>query len=226
MRQTLSKLYKAMMLGLLSLGVAVRVYAQQVPHTVSNALWQKLTNDPAFGYKNEIENPPAALGGNNFLLRAIQLISAFFNSTAGHITIAIVAISLLVFVIYKILQSGQIVFTRKKEAEIFVQDTDDITVTDWAKLMQEATNTENLRLAVRYGYMWLLQLFEKRGLIQYRPDKTNYEYYMELTDPKHKKLFKELSKRYEFAWYGDLPVSQNEFAAYTNMINAAKKQLN
>ncbi len=226
MLQTLNKSYLILTLWLLTSGMPVHANAQQAARGISDDRWRKLTADPAFAYKNKIENASAASTGNNFLLRFLQMLSSFFNSTAGHVTIAIVAISLLVFVVYKILQSGQIIFARKQATEEWTPNTDDISVTDWAKLMQEASATENLRLAIRYGYMWLLQLFEKRGLIQYRPDKTNFEYYLELNDPGHKKIFKELSTRYEFAWYGDRAVSENEFATYTSMINAAKKLLN
>ncbi len=81
MRQTY-KLYLVLMLWLLTSGACIHAATQQLSRVTSNARWQKLTNDPAFGYKNEIENPPAP-SGSNFLLHTIQLITAFFNSTAG-----------------------------------------------------------------------------------------------------------------------------------------------
>ncbi len=80
------------------------------------------------------------------------------------------------------------------------------------------------RLAIRYSYMLLLQLLQQKGQIQYRPDKTNYEYYHELNET-YKKDFRILTRQYEYAWYGNFEVAEDSYRRYMDTFNHLKKTL-
>lgn len=201
-------------------------FAQSVQRKISNDKWQKLINDPAFGYKTEHELKNTSSGQGKLFFQIFNAIANFFTSVYGRITIIVVAVSVILFVVYKILSSGQFTFkkTKKNETEI-LQEGEELAVTNWELLSQQAIKDGDLRLALRYNYMWLLQLLEKRSLIQYRIDKTNYDYYKELSATRHQQPFKELSRQYEYAWYGHIPVSAAALESYMNQFNNLKKQL-
>ena len=191
--------------------------------------WQQLTNDKAFTYKNdkEIVKPPEP-PHDNLLLRFVQMIYEFF--AAAHVLIWIIVIAALVFVIYKIFaSSGSFMFGKNKK---IMQDggsaqaeEEDIASTNWEALLQQALSANDLRLAVRYRYMWLLQLLQQRELIKYRNDKTNYEYYSELSDTSYKQPFKQLSRQYEYVWYGHFVLPAEAYGEYSALFNNLKKQL-
>jgi hypothetical protein len=96
---------------------------------------------------------------------------------------------------------------------------------NWEEELQKALKENNVRLVIRYSYMRLLQIMQERGAIQFRADKTNYEYYHELKDP-YKQPFKVMTRQYEYVWYGDLPISQAMYEEYMNNYNQLKRIVN
>jgi hypothetical protein len=196
---------------------------------VAPAQWQQLTNDKAFNYKDDKETvKPPEPSNNGLLLRLFQAIFDFFRAASFFIWIIIIGV--LLFVLYKIFASnGAFMFGKNKKV---MKDTgppqieeEDIASTNWEALLQQAVANGDLRLAVRYRYMWLLQLLQKRELIQYRSDKTNYEYYSELSDTSYKQPFKQLSRQYEYVWYGNFALPTTTYSEYSDLFNNLKKQL-
>ncbi len=202
------------------------VYGQSLQRSIPDAKWKQLTADSAFSYRNQHELVSTPGSEGKFLFRFLNLIIHFFSSIYGHIFVGLIAVFILGFAVYKILRSGYFVSNKRKNETEPEYNEEDITITNWDTLLREAVKTEDYRLAIRYNYMWLLQLLERRGLIQYRIDKTNYDYFLELSSSKYKQLFKDLSRQYENTWYGHLPVSIADHTEYTNMLDALKKQLN
>ena len=105
------------------------------------------------------------------------------------------------------------------------QEEEDITTINWERLLQQARDNNDTRLAIRYTYMWLLQLLQERQLILYRNDKTNYEYYTELNDTSYKQPFKQLSRQYEYAWYGRYAISAAGYDDFAALFNNLRNQL-
>jgi hypothetical protein len=214
---------------LIAWGIAILmpffVYGQPTPRKITNAQWQKLVTDSTFSYRNEHEFINKPSGQAQFIITAINAIIKFFASPSGHFFIAFIAVSVLAFVAYKIFKSDHFIFNKDKKPAEVVQEEEDIAATNWEQLMQEATGQNELRLAVRYGYMWLLQVLEKKDLIRYRIDKTNYDYFTELSSTRHNQPFKDLSRQYEYTWYGHIPITAADLDNYLIKLNTLKKQL-
>jgi hypothetical protein len=68
-------------------------------------------------------------------------------------------------------------------------------------------------------------LLQERSLIVYRPDKTNIQYYRELTDSPFRQPFRDLSRQYEYAWYGNYLPSKAVLDYYMQQFNSIKKSL-
>ena len=197
---------------------------------ISTAQWQQLTNDKAFGYANEIEQvkQPEQYKPGMFE-KIIQALAGFFSSGAGTVLFWILVIAVIVYVLVKlVLNKDSFLFSKSKKKMspgVPAQEEEDIAATNWEALLQQATDNNDLRMAVRYSYMWLLQILQHRELIKYRIDKTNYEYASELNETEYKQPFKQLSRVYEYAWYGQFAPSETAYAAYADLFNNLKKQL-
>jgi hypothetical protein len=198
--------------------------------TITPAQWQQLTNDKAFGYVNDVEHiqPPQQLEPGIFQKLVMSLVS-FFTGSGGAILFWMLVIGVVIYILAKVvLNKDSFLFSRGKKKmspDEALQEDEDIATTNWEALRQQAMNNNDLRMAVRYSYMWLLQMLQQRELIQYRIDKTNYEYASELNDTDYKQPFKQLSRQYEYAWYGQFAPSEVAYKAYTDLFDNVKKQL-
>lgn len=84
---------------------------------------------------------------------------------------------------------------------------------DFEKELQQAVEHRNYRGAIRLLYLRCLKTLADKGLIDWKPAKTNADYLRELQDGPHSPGFKTLTYQYEYSWYGDFPVDQAHFHA-------------
>ncbi len=199
---------------------------------ITPARWQQLTQDKAFSYKNDIEAiQPVKQYEPGLLMKILRSIFNFLGNGAGNILLWIIVSCIVVYIVYRLFFSGDsFIFGRSKKTvketgAPHQEEEEDLATTNWEALLQQATGNNDLRLAVRYSYKWLLQLLQQRELIQYRNDKTNYEYYAELNETGYKQPFKQLSRQYEYAWYGHFTLSPAAYSEYIALFNNTRKQL-
>ncbi|RZK61002.1 MAG: DUF4129 domain-containing protein [Hymenobacter sp.] len=120
--------------------------------------------------------------------------------------------ALLVFAVLKLMQVDLTkVFGRAPRSlplnyEAGQENIHELNFTD---ALTQAEAAGNLRLAVRLGYLQLLKQLTDRDLIDWQPDKTNQAYLRELaaSRPAARPAFAELTRQFDYAWYGELPVS-------------------
>ena len=135
----------------------------------------------------------------------------FFNSIFG-ILFWIIAISLFVFLIYKLFLSNSSILSRNRKnisSDISVEKEEDTTDPD--ALLRNAIRSGNYRLAVRYLYLQLLTRLSDKRYIEINKNKTNYEYVTELRKHSFANEFASLTLKYEYVWYGEYPVDQKLF---------------
>lgn len=127
-------------------------------------------------------------------------------------------ILLVLFVIYKIIQSflkedGRWIFSKKSERfDLSVKDLEQqVLSTDFEKLIKEAVQKNQFRLAIRYYYLLVLQKLNQKELIQWQYEKTNRDYYNELKNSDLKNKFRYVSYLYDYAWYGEFELNTSEF---------------
>ena len=198
--------------------------------TLSQSQWQELTKDKVFDYReaHEFIVPPAD-NTSGIFQKMFGMLFELLSSPAGNLLLWIIIISAVLFVVYKLfVGNSSFLFSKGKkimEEAAVTQDDEDIAATDWDVLLQHAINNNDLRMAVRYSYMRLLQLLQQQELIQYRPDKTNYHYYTELGESTYRRPFRQLSRQYEYVWYGHFALPPETYGAYMSLFNNLKKQL-
>lgn len=148
--------------------------------------------------------------------------------------ISYVALGLIVLtIIYYILKnSGGFYFgkNRKKinyhaSAEQVLEDSENIDNNNFERLIQKAKSENNYRLAVRYYFLWVLQSLSDKGLINWNKDKTNYDYFVELGSFPIKDDFFSNSHIYNYIWYGNFEMNQNEFLIAESIFQKTLKKL-
>jgi hypothetical protein len=159
----------------------------------------------------------------------LNAIGEIFSSPVWGILLWALFIAVVAYIIYiVVLNKGNFIFKRKSRS-LNQDDIDGLAepfeTIDWEKLTQKALQANDLRLAIRYSYMRLLQLMQEKQLIRYRDDKTNFEYSMELAPTLYSQPFRQLSRQYEFAFYGNYIPSEAAYREFEAQFNTVKKQL-
>ncbi len=96
---------------------------------------------------------------------------------------------------------------------------------DFEELIRKALKEGNFRLAIRYNYLWLLKALDKRLLIHYDVEKTNFDYQMELSGSPFTEDFQKASYYYSYIWYGEFPIGEKEYAKTSLVFNKLLKQI-
>jgi len=79
----------------------------------------------------------------------------------------------------------------------------------WAGLADALAREGKYREAIRHLYLALLSRLHRDGAIDYDPAKSNWDYFRSFKGrPSALGPFRELTRRFDFAWYGNLEVSQ------------------
>jgi hypothetical protein len=74
----------------------------------------------------------------------------------------------------------------------------------WAGLADELAARGEFREAIRHLYLALLARLHRDGAIDYEPTLSNWEYLRTFKGHReHQSAFRELTRRFDFAWYGN-----------------------
>jgi hypothetical protein len=198
---------------------------------------QEKYNSEDFIYERNVEN-------SGWWSRFKQWLSDFFKrlfnltnegqaSNATDIAIKTAGVILFLLVIYFIFRAvvnkeGSWVFGKSSDKSIIpVTDIENnIHTTNFKTLISEAESNNNYRLVIRYYYLWLLKQLTQEELIEYDVEKTNSDYQHEITSNSIKEEFSYTSYLYNYIWYGEFDVNQEQFSkakqAFINFLNAIK----
>lgn len=165
-------------------------------------------------YQQAVKQKP-----NNFLKK-------LFSSGMLQIFFWIVAMSFVVFVLYKLFFSNGIFKKNMLRTTVSeVQEKEIITtIADYDKLVLQSVKQADYRMAIRYLFLKTLMQLSEKEYIHYATGKTNYQYAEEISSDK-KNEFAALVLNYEYIWYGNfqLPlesytVIEKKFSSFFNHI--------
>lgn len=172
-------------------------------------------NDRDYRYQNDAPPPENPLA--KFWYWLMRKLSEFFQSSAyenfwQYIILAAIG-ALALWLLYKSEFLGGL-FGRKAQEDPLAYNriTENIHELDFNKLIEEAIENRNYRLAVRMYYLRALKQLTDKQLIHWQPTKTNRIYVDELGNPRLKVDFERLTSQFEYVWYGEFSVSESEFS--------------
>ncbi|WP_298367135.1 DUF4129 domain-containing protein [uncultured Lutibacter sp.] len=145
-------------------------------------------------------------------------------------SIPYIIVGLLLFFILKFflkVNSNSIVSNSANEAIVTItEDEALIKRSDLLKLISQAIEQKNFRLAIRYYYLNILRQLENKQLIAWEQQKTNEDYIKEISKPTIGTSFKKLTRLYDFVWYGNFEISEIEFSKVVADFQKAAELIN
>ncbi len=129
----------------------------------------------------------------------------------------VVMIGAVMYLIYRLFLSEKGMFAATVRKKAMVAEEEDITDVDiLTQKITEAEKAGNYRLAVRYYYLQALSVLAGKGWLQLSPDKTNYQYLIELSGKTIRNDFARVTLHYEYAWYGNFTIDKDMYDTIKN----------
>jgi len=134
-------------------------------------------------------------------------IPSFSGSLLKYLIIGLGAYLLLRFILQAELGS----FLRKKDVPLEEIDSElvdaDMSEEDLSQLIEKAEQQGAYRLAIRFRYLRALRKLDDEKIILWKSGKTNINYIDEIKDLNLRSMFMEITKVYEYIWYGEYNIS-------------------
>ena len=180
-----------------------------------------------YQYGNEAPPPENPLA--RFWFWLLNKIGQLFSSKAyqnvgQYIVLAIIA----GFVLYLLRKAEVLGFLFPKKARTGGLDyenlAENIHEIDFPAAIDEAIRQRNFRLAVRLLYLQTLKRLANEEQIIYKPEKTNRQYVYELANSPIQADFENLTRQFEFVWYGNFPIDEARFGQVQNQFQVFNKK--
>jgi hypothetical protein len=140
-----------------------------------------------------------------------------FTQTPGFQTLLWLVIigGFATFVIIYLSNSNVGLFRRKDSAiksdEELETETSNIFEINYPREIDRAISKGNHRFAVRLLFLQLLKNMSARNIIQYKPDRTDFDYLLQTYSTRYYNDFFRLTRTYEYAWYGQFDIDPEKF---------------
>lgn len=183
---------------------------------------EKLKADPEMDYGQS----PAAVNlwerfKRWFLNWLNRLIGAAVSASWSTFLIIILAILSMVYVIMRLLKVDAfgMVYSGAKTSPGYGVLDEDIHTMDFEKMINDALQHKQFRLAIRLLFLQSLKLLADQHHILWKPGKTNHDYLQELKAGHLKAGFNDLSFYFEYAWYGNFTVNETMYQKVAKIFN-------
>ena len=184
---------------------------------VPDSITQNLKGDNAFWYANKDRRTQnKKTESNSFWEKFWETVFTMLRSPLFRQIIWLLMLSLFAAaVIWFLVQNKMNIFGSGKTVILAAQakggDADNIFTTDLQEAADKAAEKGDYRLSIRFSYLLLLKTFSENGLISYGTDTTNSEYLAQLYSRPCYRDFFNVTRSYEYAWYGEMPVNKQQY---------------
>jgi len=185
---------------------------------------EKYKNDARFKYYREKIEDPSWLQKLKYWFA--NLLDKFYNvvgKTMGipkYIVIGVIVL-LLILLILKLAGINYKALLGKKKidtAEIDIY-TENVNEMDFDTLIRNALKNQDYRLATRFLYLKNLKLLSDKEIIKWDINKTNISYLYEINNEKLRNMFLDTSLIFDYVWYGEFSVDQNQYSEISNRMD-------
>lgn len=143
-----------------------------------------------------------------------------------HRLILAILLGGLIVATYTYLKRNGYISAKKAAAGTDVKITDeDLEITVYEQQITDAIAQGKYRLAVRLLYLQTLRLLSDKQIITYSREKTNAAYLRSMISTPWYKTFAGLTLDYEYIWYGERPVSSEQFKVVHNQFSQFMNEL-
>lgn len=126
-----------------------------------------------------------------------------------------VLLVILLFILIKFFLSVNaraVIHAKKNQSIVALSEEEHIIKNeDIQQLIASALAEKDYRLAVRYNYLYMLQLLSEKELITWELQKTNDDYTKELQKQELVQPFATSTRLYNYFWYGEFPIDETKY---------------
>lgn len=97
---------------------------------------------------------------------------------------------------------------------------------DFDRLIREAVEKNDFRIATRLVFLYALKLLSEKHHIQWQAGKTNHDYVEEVKTDELKSGLNELSFYFDYAWYGNFSINQEQYQKVDMLFQAWREKIN
>ncbi|KMQ68104.1 hypothetical protein ACM39_09620 [Chryseobacterium sp. FH2] len=139
---------------------------------------------------------------------------------------AILLVGFLLYFIIKTLlgKNGSFIFgKRNKKVDINDEDLhENIHEINFPESIAKFENQKDYRSAIRYQFLFILKKLSDKKIINWNPEKTNKDYVAELKAPHLKNEFYNLSYIFDYVWYGEFSIDEDNYLKFKNQYQSFK----
>jgi hypothetical protein len=192
---------------------------------------KEIFSDPKLNYKQKYEQTPGLLDRFWEWLLEKLFGKATFNDriNAERMVYWLIVITALVIMILLLRKSELVSLIKPKGKGMafnFNDITEDLNTIDFDARIKAAESENDYRTAIRWHYLKALFILDKKQFIAFANHKTNFDYLYELKTPAYQNGFKEISKIYEYLWYGEFEANEEKYKNYVSDFTTFLNQVN
>lgn len=190
------------------------------PRAVGESDLVKLREDEDFWYVNEAPKREAPRKPVSFKF----LERTWFKTLMWTLVVG----GFIVILIWFLLSSNVQFFQKKSGAfddSLQSREEENIFEIDYDAEIGKAVVAHDFRLAIRLHYLQLLKELSQKGAIQYSQGSTNSDYVIQLHGKPYGTEFFQLTRSFEYAWYGQFAISKAAFSAIETQFSNLRNQL-
>lgn len=189
-------------------------YTPPVMRAVSDPVVDSLKRDEDFAYANDpsylkqkkVESKPSSGFWDGF--------NNFFKAKNVRIFTYVLLIAFFIWVIYRIVVVNNLyLFYRSKKTGVDAEEEEEnVRDENIDDKINHAISMKDYRSAVRFLYIKGLKLLSEKGWIRYHAQSTNHDYIYQLSQNPVASDFRFLTQVYDYVWYGEFAVNDEQFA--------------
>ncbi len=176
---------------------------------------QDLKKNKDFQYDRLVE-PPKSLW-ERFWDWVWWQITQIMRTKRGRTTVwsalLLLGVAAIVFFVVKVMGMNKGgLFARGSGSDLpYTSTGEDINTISFDEAINKAIDNKNFRLAIRLLYLQSLKHLADKGYIDWQINKTNNDYISEVFGKPWQSLFKKLTYNFEYSWYGEMNVAEDDF---------------
>ncbi len=183
--------------------------------SITSSSLDKYKNDKDFQYEKEQVELPSLW--DRFWMWFWSKYDDIMGTAAGRATMNFIywlaGLGAVSFFVYRVMRMNKVALfiNPSLSSNAFTIQDENIHDISFEAAIEEALQQDNFRLAVRLQYLKTLKILADKNLIAWLPNKTNTDYLRELNGSVLQQSFKKNTWLFEYAWYGNLAVTAENY---------------
>jgi hypothetical protein len=210
------------------------------PIQIEESQLEHFRNNPDFDYEEAISVAPDWwITFKNWIasifikffewLFGVEKAAGAFGTFLHLVPYVLLAVFLFILIKFFIgVNTRAVLHAKKSQAIVALSEEEHIIKNeDIQQLIENAIGQKDYRLAVRYYYLYILQLMSEKELIVWELQKTNEDYKLELQKQELVEPFATSTRLYNYFWYGEFPIDKTKYKkAEANFLSLKKLLMN